>query len=86
LDYHRPLPDNADITEVILKKQNTGDWTVSIVVDYDAEYPDKPTVEDISVEETVGIHLGITKLIHDSKNCTFAHLDEDNVSRCYCES
>jgi putative transposase len=37
LDYHRPLPDNADITELILKKQKTGDWTISIVVDYDAE-------------------------------------------------
>jgi hypothetical protein len=42
LDYHRPLPDNADITEVILKKKKTGDWTVSIVVEYNAEYPDKP--------------------------------------------
>jgi putative transposase len=76
LDYHRPLPDNADIAEVILKKQKTGDWTVSIVVEYDAEYPDKPAVEDIDVEDTVGIDLGITKFVHDSENRTFARLDE----------
>jgi putative transposase len=77
LDYHRPLPDNADINEVILKKQKTGDWTVSIVMDYDADYPDKPAVEDISIEDTVGIDLGITKLVHDSENRTFARLDEE---------
>ena len=78
LDYHRPLPSNADINEVILKKQKTGDWTVSIVVEYDAEYPDKPAVEDIDIEDTVGIDLGITKLVHDSENRTFARLDEEN--------
>lgn len=77
LDYHRPLPDNADIIEVILKKQKTGDWTVSIVVEYDAEYPDKPAVGDISVTDTIGIDLGITKFIHDSENRTFARLDEE---------
>ena len=77
LDYHRPLPSDADINEVILKKQKTGDWTVSIVVEYDADYPDKPTVEDIQVENTVGIDLGITKFIHDSKNRTFARLNEE---------
>jgi putative transposase len=78
LDYHRPLPSNADINEVILKKQKTGDWTVSIVVEYDAEYPDKPAIEDIDIEDTVGIDLGITKLVHDSENRTFARLDEEN--------
>ena len=77
LDYHRQLPENADINEVILKKQKTGDWTVSIVVEYDTEYPDKPAVEDIDVEDTVGIDLGITKFIHDSENRTFARLDEE---------
>ncbi|ERG94510.1 MAG: transposase, IS605 OrfB family, central region [Haloquadratum walsbyi J07HQW2] len=81
LDYHRPLPtkqnQNAKITEVILKKQKTGDWTVSIVVKYDADYPEKPTVENISIEDTVGIDLGITKFIHDSDNRAFARLDEE---------
>jgi putative transposase len=76
LDYHRPLPGNAAINEIILKKQKTGDWTVSIVVEYDANYPEKPAVEDIAVEDTVGIDLGITKFVHDSENRAFARLDE----------
>jgi putative transposase len=82
LYYHRPLPDNADIDEIILKKQKTGDWTVSIVVEYDADYPDKPAVEDIAVEETVGIDLGITKFVHDSENRAFARLDEETDREC----
>ena len=77
LDHHRPLPDDADINEVILKKQKTGDWTVSIVVEYDADYPDKPAVEDIDVEDTVGIDLGITKFVHDSDGRAFRPLDEE---------
>ena len=78
LNFHRPLPDNADIKEVILKKQKTGDWTVSIVVEYDTDYPDKPAVENIDVEDTVGIDLGITKFIHDSDGRAFQPLDEDD--------
>ena len=78
LNYHRPLPDDATIKQVILKKQKTGDWTVSIVVDYEPEYPDKPAVEDIDVEDTVGIDLGITKFVHDSDNRTFARLEEED--------
>ncbi|MFB6252984.1 MAG: RNA-guided endonuclease InsQ/TnpB family protein [Halobacteriaceae archaeon] len=77
LTYHRPLPDDADIDEVVLKKQKTGDWTVSIVVEHNADYPDKPAVEDLNAEDTVGIDLGITKFVHDSENRTFARLDEE---------
>ena len=76
LTYHRPLPADGDITQVILKKEKTGDWTVSIVVEYDPEYPEKPPVEGIEPEETVGIDLGITKFIHDSDNRSFESLDE----------
>ena len=76
LNYHRPLPDDGDITQVILKKEKTGDWSVSIVVDYDPEYPDKPAVEDIDPADTVGIDLGITKFIHDSDGRSFESLDE----------
>ncbi|THE65701.1 transposase [Salinadaptatus halalkaliphilus] len=76
LNFHRPLPDDATIKEVILKKQKTGDWTVSIMVEYDADYPEKPAVEDIDIKDTVGIDLGITKFIHDSDGRAFAPLDE----------
>ncbi|UHQ95275.1 RNA-guided endonuclease InsQ/TnpB family protein [Haloterrigena alkaliphila] len=78
VNFHRPLPDDADIKEVILKKQKTGDWTVSIMVEYDADYPEKPAVADIDVEDTVGIDLGITKFIHDSDGRAFAPLDEED--------
>jgi putative transposase len=76
LTYHRPLPDDGEITQVILKKEKPGDWTVSIVVEYDPQYPDKPPVEDIDPEDTVGIDLGITKFIHDSDGRSFGSLDE----------
>ena len=76
LYYHRPLPDGADINEIILKKQKTGDWTVSIIVEYEADYPKKPAVENIDTEDTVGIDLGITKFIHDSDGRAFRPLDE----------
>jgi len=89
LNYHRPLPDDRDITQVILKQEKTGDWTVSIVVDYDPNYPEKPAVEDIEPEETVGIDLGITKFIHDSNNRSFKSLDEqcdrDRIDRRHRE-
>ena len=64
------------IKEVILKNQKTGDWTVSIMVEYDADYPEKPAMEDIAVEDTVGIDLGITKFIYDSDGRVFVPLDE----------
>ncbi|WP_303704174.1 hypothetical protein [Haloquadratum walsbyi] len=58
------------------RQQATGDWTVSIVVEYDADYPDKPAADSICVEDTVGIDLGVTTFIHDSDNRVFARLDE----------
>lgn len=76
LNYHRPLPPNADITQVILKKQKTGNWAVSVVVKYDADYPEKPAPKTIDIEDTVGIDLGITKFIHDSHGRAFKPLDE----------
>ena len=76
LNYHRSLPDDGDITQVILKKEKTGDWTVSILVDYDPEYPENPAVEDIAPEDTVGIDLGITKFIYDSDGRSFESLDD----------
>jgi hypothetical protein len=76
LDYHRPLTESTDIIEVILKNQQTADWDVSIVLEYNADYPDKPAVENISIEDTGGIDLGITRFSHDSENRVFARLDE----------
>jgi len=79
LEYHRPLPEDGDITQVILKTEKTGDWTVSIVVEYEPGYPDKPPIETIDPEETVGIDLGITQFIHDSEGRSFESLDEQRT-------
>lgn len=76
LNYHRPLPGTGAIRQVVLKKEKTGDWTVSIVVEYDAGYPDNPAVEEIDPEATVGIDLGIATFIHDSDGRSFESLDE----------
>lgn len=75
LTYHLPLREDGDITQLILKKEKTGAWSVSIVVEHDPEYPDKPAVEDIDPADTVGIDLGITKVIHDSDGHSFESLD-----------
>ncbi|WP_255681393.1 hypothetical protein [Natrinema sp. SYSU A 869] len=46
------------------------------MVEYDADYPAKPAVEDIEMEDTVGINLGITNFIHDSDGRAFSPVDE----------
>jgi len=77
LNYHRPLPADADITQIILKKERTGNWTVNIVIEHDPDRPPKPDVETIDAKDTVGIDLGITKFIHDSDNRAFNPLNEE---------
>ena len=76
LKYHRALPENGEITQIILKKAKTGDWSVSIVIDYEPNYPEPPAIEEINAEDTVGIDLGITSFIHDSAGRSFQSLDE----------
>ncbi|WP_159902056.1 RNA-guided endonuclease InsQ/TnpB family protein [Salinirussus salinus] len=75
LSYHRPLPEDGTIKQIHLKKQKTGEWTVSIVVDYDPDYPDKPAVEDIEPEDCIGIDLGIRSFVHDSTGRAVDRLD-----------
>ena len=76
IKYHRPLPEGGEITQVILKQEQTGEWVVCITVEYDPEYPEKLAVETIEPADTVGIDFGITKYIHDSNDWSFESLDE----------
>jgi len=76
VDYHRPLPEDGSIKEVRLKEEKSGKWYASIVVDHDPEYPEKPAFENISLEDTVGIDLGILKFAHDSDGHAVTPLDE----------
>ena len=75
LSYHRPLPEDGTVRQIHLKKQTHGEWTVSIVVEYDPEYPDKPAVEDILLKDCVGVDLGIQSFVHDSDGRAVGRLD-----------
>jgi len=76
VEYHRPLHEGGNIKEVRLKEEKSGKWYASVVVDHDPEYPEKPAVETIQLEDTVGIDLGILKFAHDSDGNAVTPVDE----------
>jgi len=77
--YHRPIPENADIKEVILKKEKTGDWFVSVAIETDDEdLSEKPALDELDVSNSVGIDLGILNYIHTSDGLTVDTLDFEN--------
>lgn len=76
LDYHRKLPEDGTIKQVILKEEKSGKWHASIVVERDCDYPAKPPVETLTPADTVGIDLGILTFTHDSDGTAVTSLDE----------
>jgi transposase, IS605 OrfB family, central region len=70
----RTVPDADEISEAILKKQKTGEWYVSLVIDVD-DVPEKPGLSEIEPQDCVGVDLGITNYIHTSENLTVDTLD-----------
>lgn len=70
----RPVPNADDISEAILKKQKTGEWYLSLVVDVN-DTPEKPALSKIEPKDCVGVDLGITSYIHTSDNHTVGTLD-----------
>ncbi|WP_394741011.1 RNA-guided endonuclease InsQ/TnpB family protein [Natronococcus roseus] len=81
--YHRPLPEHASIKEVTLKKERTNDWFVSFSLETDDEYvPEKPALDTLDANNSVGIDLGIQNYIHTSDGKTVDWLDlEDEYQR-----
>ena len=71
---NRPVPNADGIDEVILKKEPTGEWYVSLVVTVE-ETPTKPTLSEVEPTECVGVDLGVTSYIHTSDNLTVDTLD-----------
>jgi putative transposase len=69
--YHRELGDNATIKEVHVKKERTGEWFASLVVDDGEPTPEPPE----NPEECVGIDVGILKYVHDSDGFAVGSLD-----------
>jgi len=80
---HRPFPNDAVVKEVTLKKEATGEWFVSFALDYPEDaLPEKPDVEEIDVEDCVGVDLGILNYIHTSDGLSVGRLDlEDEYER-----
>ena len=70
---HRDLPDHENVKEVTLKKEPTGAWYVSFCISTDQ--PEKPTVEDINPDDTVGLDLGVLNFVHDSEGRSVGRLD-----------
>ena len=81
--YHREVPDEADIKEVTVKKETTGDWFVSFGLETDDEsLPEKPVLDELDSSNSVGIDLGILNYVHTSDGKTVDWLDlEDEYER-----
>ncbi len=77
LRANRRVPPADDINEVILKKQTTGEWVVSLVVDDAVEPVENPAVDELEPRDCIGIgvDVGITSYIHTSENLTVDTLD-----------
>ena len=81
--YHREIPDEADIKEVTIKKETTGEWFVSFGLKTDeTDLPEKPDVDSLDASNCVGVDLGILNYIHTSDGTTVDWLDlEDEYER-----
>mgnify|MGYP002762807988 FL=1 len=75
IELHRPLPDDAIVKEVTLKKEKTGEWFAIFGIEMDREPPTKPPLEDIDTDEMVGIDVGILKYAHDTDGTAVESLD-----------
>ena len=85
--YHRGIPDEADIKEVTVKKETTGEWFLSFGLETDeADLPEKPDVDSLDTSNSVGIDLGILNYVHTSDGKTVDWLNlEDEYERLRCE-
>ncbi|CQH64655.1 IS1341-type transposase ISHhu12 (plasmid) [Halobacterium hubeiense] len=72
---NRRVPPADDINEAILKKQPTGEWYVSLVVDDATQPSEKPALTEIDPDDCIGVDVGITSYIHTSENLTVDTLD-----------
>ena len=69
---HRDLPEHDAIKEVTVKKEPTGAWYVSFCIS--TEKPEKSDVDNIDVEDTVGLDLGVLNFIYDSDGRSIGRL------------
>ena len=81
--YHREIPDHADIKEVTIKKETTGEWFASFGLETDNDdLSEKPDVDSLDTTNSIGVDLGILNYIHTSDGKTVDWLDlEDKYER-----
>ncbi|WP_114579676.1 RNA-guided endonuclease TnpB family protein [Saliphagus sp. LR7] len=60
--YHREVPDDATIKEVVVKQEPTGEWFAVLGIEIEGNAPSKPD----TLEKCVGIDVGILKYAHDT--------------------
>ncbi|WP_394740119.1 RNA-guided endonuclease InsQ/TnpB family protein [Natronococcus roseus] len=60
--YHRDVPDEATIKEVVVKQEPTGEWFAVLGIETEDDAPPKPK----KLEDCVGIDVGILKYAHDT--------------------
>jgi len=75
ITLHRPLPDDATIKEVTLKKEKTGEWFAIFGIEMDTEPPAKASLDEIDADEMVGIDVEILKYAHDTDGTAVESLD-----------
>ncbi|MGA9401776.1 RNA-guided endonuclease InsQ/TnpB family protein [Haladaptatus sp.] len=69
--YHREVPDDATIKEVVVKQEPTGEWFAVLGIETEDDAPPKPE----NPEKCVGIDVGILKYAHDSDGTAVEGLD-----------
>ena len=60
--YHRNVPDDATIKEVVVKQEPTGEWFAVLGIETKDDAPPKPK----TLKNCVGIDVGLLKYAHDS--------------------
>lgn len=77
--YHREIPTEADVKEVTVKKEMTGDWFVSFGLENrDADLPEKSAVNSLNARNSVGIDLGIRNFLEETIAFSHRHLVHQN--------
>ena len=67
--YHREIPDDATVKQINIKRSATGEWYATFGIETD-ESPSPETVEN-----AVGIDVGILKYTHDTDGVAVESLD-----------
>ena len=75
IELHRPLPDDATVEQVTLKKAKTGEWVAIFGIEMNTEPPAKPPLEDIDTGDMVGVDVGILKYAHDTDGTAVESLE-----------